>query len=188
MPLASPALPALRKESNFQKAPRPAGATGAFMRLRLPQILSLLRQPLSFSAKGQMNGSESVSRERTPSLPEEEKTDSSRKALRGRREQHGSNDRAAKHAFFLLCPLTHGEAIGLSKKLLVVPGGVYGGHRTIESGENPIFQGKNRFHAVFAPENLKDFSKNCKGQQRRSHVICCYGLARPLRFREKPKG
>ena len=44
--------------------------------------------------------------------------------------------------------------------LLIVPGGVYGGRGTIFAAENLIFQSKNRFLAVFAPGNLKDFSKN----------------------------
>ena len=42
----------------------------------------------------------------------------------------------------------------------IVPGGVYGGDGAIFAEENPIFQSKNRFLAVFAPGNLKDFSKN----------------------------
>ena len=42
----------------------------------------------------------------------------------------------------------------------IVPSGVYGGHGAIFAAENLIFQSKNRFPAVFAPENLKDFSKN----------------------------
>ena len=42
----------------------------------------------------------------------------------------------------------------------IVPSGMYGGHRRIFAAENPIFQSKNRFLAVFAPGNLKDFSKN----------------------------
>ena len=66
----------------------------------------------------------------------------------------------------------HGFTIRLSKKpwrvregrssleLLIVPGGVYGGRGTIFAEENLIFQSKNRFLAVFAPGNLKDFSKN----------------------------
>ena len=45
-------------------------------------------------------------------------------------------------------------------ELPVVPSGVYGGHGAIFAAENPIFQSKNRFLAVFAPENPKDFSKN----------------------------
>ena len=35
----------------------------------------------------------------------------------------------------------------------IVPGGVYGGDWAIFAAENPIFQSKNRFLAVFAPEN-----------------------------------
>ena len=66
----------------------------------------------------------------------------------------------------------HGFAIRLSKnpwrvregrsslELLIVPGGVYGGRGTIFAEENLIFQSKNRFLAVFAPGNLKDFNKN----------------------------
>ena len=46
-------------------------------------------------------------------------------------------------------------------RIPIVPGGVYGGDGTIFASENPIFQSKNRFSAVFAPGNLKDFSKNC---------------------------
>ena len=45
-------------------------------------------------------------------------------------------------------------------RFLIVPGGVYGGCGAIFAAENPIFQSKNRFLAVFAPGNLKDFSKN----------------------------
>ena len=45
-------------------------------------------------------------------------------------------------------------------ELSIVPSGVYGGHRAIFAPENPIFQRKNRFLAVFAPGNLLDFSKN----------------------------
>ena len=47
-----------------------------------------------------------------------------------------------------------------SLKASIVPSGVYGGHGAIFAAENPIFQSKNRFLAVFAPGNLKDFSKN----------------------------
>ena len=35
----------------------------------------------------------------------------------------------------------------------IVPGGVYGGDGAIFAAENPIFQSKNRFLAVSAPEN-----------------------------------
>ena len=45
-------------------------------------------------------------------------------------------------------------------ELSIVPSGVYGGHGAIFAPENPIFQSKNRFLAVFAPGNLLDFSKN----------------------------
>ena len=45
-------------------------------------------------------------------------------------------------------------------ELPIVPDGMYGGCGTIFAAENPIFQSKNRFLAVFAPGNLKDFSKN----------------------------
>ena len=45
-------------------------------------------------------------------------------------------------------------------RTLIVPSGVYGGYGAIFAAENPIFQSKNRFPAVFAPGNLKDFSKN----------------------------
>ena len=43
---------------------------------------------------------------------------------------------------------------------LIVPGGVYGGDGAIFAEENPIFQSKNRFLAVSAPENPQDFSGN----------------------------
>ena len=59
------------------------------------------------------------------------------------------------------CQKTHGElerAEALS--ILIEPGGVYGGCGAIFAAENPIFQSKNRYLAVFAPGNLKDFSKN----------------------------
>ena len=42
----------------------------------------------------------------------------------------------------------------------IVPSGVYGGRGAIFAAENPIFQSKNPYLAVFAPGNLKDFSKN----------------------------
>ncbi len=45
-------------------------------------------------------------------------------------------------------------------RISIVPSGMYGGHGRIFAAENPIFQSKNRFLAVFAPGNLKDFSKN----------------------------
>ncbi len=45
-------------------------------------------------------------------------------------------------------------------ELSIVPSGVYGGHGTLFAPENPIFQRKKRFLAVFAPGNLLDFSKN----------------------------
>ena len=48
-------------------------------------------------------------------------------------------------------------------ELSIVPSGVYGGHGTIFAAENFIFQSKNRFPAVFALGNPKDFSKNWRG-------------------------
>ena len=45
-------------------------------------------------------------------------------------------------------------------RISIVPSGMYGGHGRIFAAENPIFQSKNRSLAVFAPGNLKDFSKN----------------------------
>ncbi len=45
-------------------------------------------------------------------------------------------------------------------ELSIAPSGVYGGRGAILAAENLIFQSKNRFSAVFAPENPKDFSKN----------------------------
>ena len=45
-------------------------------------------------------------------------------------------------------------------RISIVPSGMYGGYGRIFAAENPIFQSKNRFLAVFAPGNLKDFSKN----------------------------
>ncbi|MDD7412806.1 MAG: hypothetical protein PUK86_06250, partial [bacterium] len=39
-------------------------------------------------------------------------------------------------------------------ELPIAPSGVYGGRGTIFAPENPIFQSKNRFLAVFAPGNL----------------------------------
>ena len=42
----------------------------------------------------------------------------------------------------------------------IVPGGVYGGDGAIFAAENPIFQSKNRFLTVSAPENPQDFSGN----------------------------
>ena len=43
-------------------------------------------------------------------------------------------------------------------ELSIVPSGVYGGHGAIFAPENPIFQRKNRFLAVFAPEKSLIFS------------------------------
>ena len=45
-------------------------------------------------------------------------------------------------------------------RVSIVPGGVYGGGGVIFASENPIFQSKNRFLAVSAPENPQDFSGN----------------------------
>ena len=45
-------------------------------------------------------------------------------------------------------------------RISIESGGVYGGCGAIFAAENPIFQSKNRYFAVFAPGNLKDFSKN----------------------------
>jgi len=42
----------------------------------------------------------------------------------------------------------------------IAPGGVYGGRGRMFAAENPIFQGKHPYIAVFAPGNPKDFSKN----------------------------
>ena len=53
----------------------------------------------------------------------------------------------------------------------IVPSGVHGGHGTIFASENPIFQSINRFSAVFALENLQDFSKNWWGWQWRGSVL-----------------
>ena len=52
------------------------------------------------------------------------------------------------------------ERLILEENLKQERGGVYGGRGTIFAEENLIFQSKNRFLAVFAPGNLKDFSKN----------------------------
>ena len=43
-------------------------------------------------------------------------------------------------------------------ELSIVPSGVYGGHGAIFASENPIFQRKNRFLAVSAPEKSLIFS------------------------------
>ena len=56
-------------------------------------------------------------------------------------------------------------------ELSIVPSGVYGGHGTIFAAENSIFQSKNRFPAVFALGNPKDFSKNWRGWQWRGSVL-----------------
>ena len=83
-----------------------------------------------------------------------------------------SNDRcklpAARAAAWLADPYPNKKtdpkaSLSLTKGSLespIVPSGVYGGHGTIFAAENLIFQSKNRFPAVFAPENPKDFSKN----------------------------
>ena len=44
-----------------------------------------------------------------------------------------------------------------------MPGGVYGGQVTIFAADTLILQSKNRFLAVFAPENLKDFLQKLVG-------------------------
>ena len=56
-------------------------------------------------------------------------------------------------------------------RALIVPGGVYGGDGAIFAAENPIFQSKNRFLAVFAPGNLLDFSKNWRGWPWRGSLL-----------------
>ena len=48
-------------------------------------------------------------------------------------------------------------------RVSIVPGGGYGGDGAIFAAENPIFQSKNRFSAVSAPENPQDFSGNWRG-------------------------
>ena len=48
-------------------------------------------------------------------------------------------------------------------RIKIVPGGVYGGDGAIFAAENPIFQSKNRFLTVSAPENPQDFSGNWRG-------------------------
>ena len=54
----------------------------------------------------------------------------------------------------------------------IVPGGVYGGGGAIFASENPIFQSKNRFLTVSAPENPQDFSGNWRG---RTKAAACGG-------------
>ena len=52
------------------------------------------------------------------------------------------------------CQKTHGSARETEPfRASIVPGGVYGRDGTIFAAENPIFQSKNRFLAVSAPEN-----------------------------------
>ena len=56
---------------------------------------------------------------------------------------------------------TRKNARGLkSLRVSIVPGGVYGGDGAIFVAGNLISQSKNRFLAVFAPGNPKDFSEN----------------------------
>ena len=108
-------------------------------------------------------------------------------ALETRRARFGREEALRLHIFFQMDCEKPGERLGAAKKngaeanqsrlrlsknprraregrssleLLIVPGGVYGGRGTIFAEENLIFQSKNRFLAVFAPGNLKDFSKN----------------------------
>ena len=68
-----------------------------------------------------------------------------------------------------------------------MPSGMYGGHGRIFAAENPIFQRKNPFLAVFAPGNLKDFSKNWQGWQwrgsRRSPAAGLFYFPKMFRFR-----
>ena len=55
------------------------------------------------------------------------------------------------------------KTLDSSLELLIVPGGVYGEHGTIFAADTLIFQSKNRFLAVFAPENLKEFLQKLVG-------------------------
>ena len=57
---------------------------------------------------------------------------------------------------------------------------MYGGHGAIFAAENPIFQSKNRFPAVFAPGNPKDFSKNWRGWQWRGSFFPVHMLVKNL--------
>ena len=73
----------------------------------------------------------------------------------------GTKKEARDHALLRLSKNPWRAREGRSSlELLIVPGGVYGGRGTIFAEENLIFQSKNRFLAVFAPGNLKNFSKN----------------------------
>ena len=56
-------------------------------------------------------------------------------------------------------------------RIPIVPGGVYGGDRAIFASGNLISQSKNRFIAVFAPGNPKDFSENWRGWQWRGSLL-----------------
>ena len=73
MPLTSPALPALRKESNFSKNVPSGGRDRRIYAFEAAADFKPSATALVFLNPSQMNGSESVSRERTPSLPEEKK-------------------------------------------------------------------------------------------------------------------
>ena len=94
--------------------------------------------------------------------------------VRGR-ERHGSKYCTAKRVIFLLCPLALGEAISLPKNLRRTrKGRTLSNLQTYQAactmgqddfcGERAHFQSPNRFLAVFAPGNPKDFSKNWLGR------------------------
>ena len=80
------------------------------------------------------------------------KTRSDHAELRGRSVASGS---AARRLLRIVEPKPF--------RVSIVPGGVHGGDGAIFAEENPIFQSKNRFLAVSAPENPQDFSGNWRG-------------------------
>ena len=66
----------------------------------------------------------------------------------------------------------------------IVPGGVYGGGGAIFAAENPIFQSKNRFLAVSAPENPQDFSGNWRGAHEGRRLWRKQAVVSPMRAKE----
>ena len=79
-------------------------------------------------------------------------------------ETLGAHRSLPQRAGSSICRKSQGSSRGLRpSRALIVPSGVYGGHGAIFAAENLIFQSKNRFFAVFAPENPKDFSKTGEG-------------------------
>ena len=65
----------------------------------------------------------------------------------------GAEHRAAEDGTVRRCKATIVNCGTKPSRIKIVPGGVYGGGGAIFAPENLIFQSKNRFLAVSAPEN-----------------------------------